>query len=380
LDFKETGMDPSFEREYTALMDMLFEDYASSIEPVQNQIRLEHPLITKDGTDVDNMEKAYNSAVRARTLDDIRSFLPCSTLTNIGVSGNVRAFIYLIQRLYASGIPEAVKIGTVLLEELSKEFDELLKSTRGKYGDQNIEYMGRIRHSDIRPLRGGKNSLKPEATLLTYSRENLEMLKNITISTPEGGSETSLREAVRTIAQDRANRRNKLPRILEFVSLTYKLNMNYGAFREFQRHRFMSIIREEVGMDNSFQIPEFVEKTPGVIERYTRAMQVAEALWKKISEKNGRTLAQYVVPFGAMYSIKVATNLRELVYFCELRSTAQSHPDLRNLAMRMMGALIEKEPALDQLFSFVDRGSYPLGRFDQEYRKEIKLKGLDKGI
>lgn len=379
LDFNHTGIDPSLEREYVDLMDNIFKVYSECIEPLQKEIKLEYPLEVKEGVDPLNMEKAYNSAVRARALDDIRSILPCATLTNVGISGNIRAFIYLIQRLYASGIAEADKIATMLLEELSKDFNELLKSARGKYGDQNIDYLSKIKHSWNTESVGKKMNLEPESNLLAYSRENLEMLPVIFTSQNGGSSELTMPEIIRIISQNRKNRRNKLPRELEFISLTYRINMNYGAFREFQRHRFMSIIRKEVGMDNGFQTPEFVTKTPGMLEKYIMAMQSAKTLWEKVVRVNGKTLAQYVVPFGAMYSLTVATNLRELVYFCELRSTPQSHPDLRALAIQMMREIVTKEPVLEPLFVFVDQGDYPLGRFDQEYKKEIKLRELGKG-
>lgn len=379
LDFRQTGIDSSLEEEYVNFMDMIFKFYSECIEPLQKQIRLEHPLEVSGDVDPLNLEKAYNSAVRSRALDDIRSILPNATLTNVGISGNIRAFIYLIQRLYASRIAESDKIATMLLQELSKDFSELLKSAKGKYGDQNIDYMDRIKHSWNTESVNNKINLKPESTLLSYSRESLEMLPAIFLS--QTGSEPQLTKAeiIKKISQDRKNRRNKLPRELEFISLTYRINMNYGAFREFQRHRFMSIIRKEVGMDRGFQIPEFVKKTPDVLEKYMMTMQSAKILWEKVARASGKTVAQYVVPFGAMYSLIVSTNLRELVYFCELRSTPQSHPDLRTLAIQMMREVIKKEPTLRPLFAFVDESDYPLGRFDQEYKKEIKLRELRKG-
>ncbi len=373
LEFQRTGLDKSLESEYSNLMDTLFQYYSEAIDPIREHLRIDFPLERSEVANPETIEKAYSSAVRARALDDARSFLPSATLTNIGISGNIRSFIYLIQRLYASGIPEASDIATLLLEELSQEYEELMKSTKGKHGDQSIDYMRGVGNLGEKNNQIIEDHLRPQSQLINYAKENLLLLgtyMRMHFNLPE---EPPLKDIVNVIAGLRQNRRNKLPRQLEFVTLTYKINMNYGAFREFQRHRFMSIIRSEVGMENGFQIPEYVKRIPAILERYNSVMNAAGVLWRKAVDLNGRKVAQVVVPFGVMYPIIVSTNLRELVYFCELRSTAQSHPDLRFIAHDMMKQIIQQEPDLEPLFRFVDREDYPLGRFNQEYKKEEKL-------
>ena len=52
-----------------------------------------------DLTDENNIKSAqriYNAATKAKALDALRSLLPASTLTNVGVTGNGRAFEYLL--------------------------------------------------------------------------------------------------------------------------------------------------------------------------------------------------------------------------------------------------------------------------------------------
>ena len=50
--------------------------------------------------------RIYNAATKAKALDALRSLLPASTLTNVGVTGNGRAFEYLLSILFASKLKE----------------------------------------------------------------------------------------------------------------------------------------------------------------------------------------------------------------------------------------------------------------------------------
>ena len=44
--------------------------------------------------------RIYNAATKAKALDALRSLLPASALTNVGVTGNGRAFEYLLSILF----------------------------------------------------------------------------------------------------------------------------------------------------------------------------------------------------------------------------------------------------------------------------------------
>ena len=50
----------------------------------------------KTSDDIKSADRIYRAATKAKALDALRSLLPASTLTNVGITGNGRAFEYLL--------------------------------------------------------------------------------------------------------------------------------------------------------------------------------------------------------------------------------------------------------------------------------------------
>ena len=92
------------------------------------------------------LRKAYESAVRSRALDETRFILPASTLTNIGISGNARAFSHLLERLRVSGLKEAEKLYSNLFKELKLVFPKLIDNVENPHGIDNIEFLKSVKN------------------------------------------------------------------------------------------------------------------------------------------------------------------------------------------------------------------------------------------
>ena len=152
--------------------------------------------------------------------------------------------------------------------------------------------------------------------------------------------------------------------------------MNYGAFREFQRHRFFSIIRKPLSTQYGYDIPENLGKIPELRTRYIELMDEARILYNDIMGRSGRKIAQYVVPYAYKYPVVFSSNLNELTYFIELRSNQQVHPDLRKVALDIYSEIKKIHPHLATLIKFVDTGDYRLGRLPSEVKKESRRKTL----
>jgi thymidylate synthase ThyX len=376
LDFEKTGIAKKFEGEYNSLMEKLFEFYSYGIPIIKENLKTDFPLSSFQTEGEDSASKAYETAVRSRTLDDMRAILPSSTLTNMGISGNIRAFIHLIQKLDQSGIPEAKEISDLLYDELFSEFENLVKSARDPRYTKNHEPGIEQKETQSLSSTDGKGINSVDVTLTEYNKKQTSNIGNILCFSNPTYIGQNKKDIIDLIADERRSRRDKLPRAFEFINLTYRIVMNYGAFREFQRHRFMSILRKDITPEHGYYIPEYVSNNPDLSSRMKQLLDDVGKLYIHIRKDSGGKLAQYVLPYCTNYEILVNTNLRELAYFSELRSTPQSHPDLRETAIKMVGTFLDREPEFKPLFKFVDYGKYPLGRFFQEYRKEEKIKKL----
>ncbi len=365
LDFEKTGLNEKFKQRYVDLMDQMFDFYSSSLPKINDLLMEKYPFSMFGNENDANAEKAYKSAIRARSLDDIRAILPASTLTNIGVSGNARSYISLIQRLSSTGMKEAKELSDLIYAELDPDYGQIIRSSRNIHGKKYVEYLSN-RNLGFQYTERNQDSY---STIMSYNKWNLDHITELM-----GMNGANRDEFIYKAAAMRTNRRDKLPRIFEFVDITFLLKMNYGIFREFQRHRFMSIVRGNLMADLSYDIPEFVKIDSGIKDQFVGLVESAIALNREIiKESNDSRAAQYVLPMCINHQMVVHTNLRELSYFAELRTTPHAHDDIRNLALSMVRDFISLEPECEPLFKFMDTGSYPLGRFYQEYRKEKKM-------
>ena len=370
LLFENTGLPDKFEESYKALMESLFIFYEQSLDKITADLRERYPReqFGKSGDKI--ADKAYESALRARTLDDLRAILPASTLTNMGISGNARSFISLIQRLSTSGLKEASDLSDAIYSELEEDYGQIIRSARNKHGLNLIHYnKERNDYFAYNPIH--QDSC---CKLISYGKSNLDRLPELL-----GMSHTEKSEFIRKAGDLRNGRRDKLPRIFELVDLTYSLKMNYGIFREFQRHRFMGITRSPLGTSDGFQVPELIKKNPELDKRFNSLVEESMKLHSDLLKAGANAnAAQYVLPFCMYYTVLVHTNLRELVYYSELRTTPHAHADIRKLSLEMVDQFLNLEKECTPIFKFLDRNEYPLGRYSQEYRKETKNENLQK--
>jgi thymidylate synthase ThyX len=377
LSFKDTDISSVFEKPYEELMDKMFLFYSENVSTVEESLRREFPESTFEIKDKVSGAKAYAAAIRSRALDEIRGILPASTLTNMGISGNIRSFISLIQHLYASGIGEAKEIADLLYNELYKDFENLVKSAKNKHGLDQINYLSKDMRDTKKALTEPVYENRPtEVEMLYYEKDACDKINEI-LSFRYANYCKESEKLMEIISDQRKDRREKLPREFEFVNLAFKVKLNYGAFRELQRHRFLSIVRKPLDCSLGYFTPPYISKNEQLNKKFKVIIKEAIDLWKQIVEISGTLRAQYVIPYCTNYETLIQTNLRELVYFSELRTTPQSHSDLREVAIMMVDKFLEREPKFKNLFKLVDRNEYPIGRFFQEYRREEKLRDFE---
>ena len=132
---------------YIHSCDLAFELYSKNIIPMQNYLKEKTPINDlyfddsdtqkesifdnlKSPTDIENAKKIYASTVKAKTLDILRNLLPSSTLTNLAISGNGRAFEYLLFNMFSSNLSELQDIGNHLFGELEKYVKRLSGAQR----------------------------------------------------------------------------------------------------------------------------------------------------------------------------------------------------------------------------------------------------------
>jgi thymidylate synthase ThyX len=155
---------------------------------------------------------------------------------------------------------------------------------------------------------------------------------------------------------------------------TFDLVTNYGMFRDFHRHRVLTLERQLLSTDHGYHTPnEIIEL--GIEKEFVDCMKRTKNVFQKIRVKMPEQ-AQYIVNFAYNYPYYMKLNLREATHLIELRTVPQGHIDYRKVAQKMYRSINQKHPALSKIIKFVDLNQYELERFESEKRTEEKRKKI----
>jgi hypothetical protein len=125
----------------------------------------------------------------------------------------------------------------------------------------------------------------------------------------------------------------EVPDIFKTVKITFELMMDYGAFRDLQRHRRCEQFVEPLRTDYGYVVPDDIVGTEFEGE-YRKAMEDINAYGDE-SVVHDPYMMQYLVPLGYLHRSIFQMDLAELYYIVELRTKPQGHISYRRIASRM---------------------------------------------
>ena len=120
--------------------------------------------------------------------------------------------------------------------------------------------------------------------------------------------------------------------------------MDYGAFRDLQRHRICTQINQELGVEHGYETPRDLPDA-GLLEEYQEVMEKARAAYELIAEDLPHE-AQYVIPMAFRKRTLFKMNLREFFHIVELRTKSGGHFSYRALVYEMYEQVRAQHPAL----------------------------------
>ncbi|MGH7903414.1 MAG: FAD-dependent thymidylate synthase [Candidatus Dormibacteraceae bacterium] len=343
---------------YEPAMERLFTAYSAMVAPLTERVRAEHPV------EKDESERAWKAATRARALDLLRGLLPASTLTNLGLFGNGRAFEYLVTKLAGHELPECRRLAEALHRELSAVIPSFVRrALDDRHGLPAAARIGRMR--EALSLIAPREPRAPAPAAVRLVEHDPDAERKVLRAALFGRSDMPLDEVaggedldrvMDVIMGDRANRRQRAPRALEHATYTFEIVANFAAYRDLHRHRMLSQDRQALGTRLGYEVPAEMERL-GFGARFRDAVDGAATAQRRLEDDLGPDLAQYAVPIAFRLRWYVRANLREVYHLCELRTTPQGHPDYRFVAQEMFRRVQEVHPRLARHASFVDMGA-----------------------
>ena len=407
----EKIMNSKFANEYEDSCNFSFETYSNNIEPMIEYIREKYPIEKysfKDSTDkkeklfsklknesdIKSANMIYKGSTKAKALDILRGLLPSSTLTNVGITGNGRAFEYLLTILGSSELDEEQKLASKIKKELDTTIKSFVRRADDKYGKAFQKYLKDVKNkSKAITLKEIKSTPKVGTItkIVDYETEKQALDKIITSIMYEQSPSTSYQNIMQQVkkmskskkikiinefAKIRTNRRHRPSRAFENTYYTFDLCNNFGMFRDFHRHRALTLERQLLTTDHGYVLPNEI-KILGLEKDFKECMNNTKKTFEKIRNKFPEQ-SQYVVNFAYNYPYFMKLNLREACHLIELRTIPQGHIDYRRVAQNMYNEINKVHPNLSKIMKFVDLKEYDLERFEAEKRTEEKRKKTKK--
>jgi thymidylate synthase ThyX len=370
--------------EFVAAMDELFVIYSRSLG------RVEEWAATRWPRGDEEPEAAWRRSIRAKALDLLRGLLPAATLSHVGIYASGQAYEQLLLRLMASPLPEAREFGGMILAELQQVMPSFVSRVeRPDRGGEWISYLQERRAGTEKWVErlglGRQEELDPTPSvdLLQVEGSEIDLLaaclyEAAAVPEPEVRARVdSLGDEERgallaAVVGDRVNRRHRPGRGFEALRYRFEIVSDYGAFRDLQRHRLLTVQWQQLGPDLGAGIPDEVREA-GVGGEFERALEISRGEYERLAAGGLDELAPYALSLAFRIRYVLDLNAREAMHLIELRSGREGHPTYRAVAQAMHEQIAAVHPGVGAAMKFVDDSSEPrLERMMSEIRTHRK--------
>ena len=372
------------EEEYRVTLDWLFGTYSEIIARLVPFFEEKFPHGREDSDFV------WKSTIRAKACDAARGLLPAATTSNVGIYATGQAYESLLLRMRAHPLTEARDYSAMMLEELRKVIPSFVKRVdvpdRGGVwssylADIRADMDERSRELGIKPEGRAEviltewdpdGELKVAAAAL-YAHSDLPDDQLLEVAGAMSSNQRA--ELITAYVGERSNRRHKPGRGMERTGYRFDILVDYGIFRDLQRHRLMTLDWQRLGTQHGYVTPDPI-RAVGAVDLWDEAMDRTAHLAERIEASAGPDVAQYAVPFAYRIRFYMDLNAREAFHLIELRTAQGGHADYRRVCQEMHRLIGEQagHKLIAGAMSYVDHNDYELGRLESERRSEARRK------
>ncbi len=348
---------------YHDTVQALFQTYNALLPDLIETVKRDWPRGPKQ------TERGHHTACRAKALDILRYLLPAGTLTNLGITINGRALEHLLTKMLSHPLCEVQQLGKQLKAEAQKIIPTLLKyaepnaymaATETAMQHMAKTLLGSTHEAQdacaVRLVQAPDDAEETLVAAMLYSHSRHawpQVLPRVRSFSP-----TQRQEVIDAYLSRRGPHDPPL-RALEHLAYTFEILVDYGAYRDIQRHRMATQTRQMPSPQHGYSLPEEVTRY-GVQETFEVCMQRAATAYDQIEQVQPH-VAPYVLPLAYRCRVLITWNLRELHHFVQLRSAKQGHVSYRRIAQDVYRAIDAHHPLLAQYIR-VDLENYGLGR------------------
>jgi thymidylate synthase ThyX len=370
---------------YIETLNAAFERYAKWIDPMRAWFERRYPKAEGDS------DAVYRAAIRAKALDTLRGMLPAATQSNVGLYGTGQAYEALLLRMRAHPLLEVQAAADQILTELRQVIPAFLtRVDQAERGVKWSQYLAdtRARTAEVAARLGltspvaaaadevSLTSFDPEGELKVVAAALYEVSNRPDADLIEIARRMSAGERAGVLAAyvgDRTNRRHKPGRAFERTGYRFDVLTDYGAFRDLQRHRLLTIEWQTLTTAHGHIQPEAVVEA-GAEADFREVTSRSAELHDALVAGGVASVAPYAVSMAYRVRFVMDMNAREAMHVIELRTAPAGHPAYRRVCQHMH-RLIETQAghhAIAAAMKFVDHSTVELERLQEERRLEEK--------
>jgi len=376
---------------YIETLNLTFATYARWIDPMREWFERRYPKAAGDS------DAVYRSAIRAKALDTLRGMLPAATQSNLGIYGTGQAYEMLLLRMRAHPLLEMRATADLMLAELRQVIPAFL--TRVDQPDRGgawSRYLAetRERTMGLAARLGERVPASPadEVTLTDFDPDGEVKVVAAALYAFSDRSDAELLAAARAMSDreraevlasyvgDRGNRRHKPGRAFERTGYRFDILTDYGAFRDLQRHRLLSIDWQTLVPRHGYTQPDAIVEAGGDGD-WREVMDRSAELHQALVAAGLGAVAPYAVAMAYRCRFVMDMNAREAMHVIELRTAPAGHPAYRRVCQHMHRLIgdVAGHRAIAAAMCFADHSAVELERLQQERRNEAKRQAFEKG-
>src|SRR5437867_2372887 len=224
--------------------------------------------------------------------------LPVATRNNVGIFATAQTYEQLLLRMRADALEEVRAVADLILAELRKVIPAFL--TRVDVPDRGgawTEYLRQTHRATAEAasvvLAGAERDATPEVTLSDFDPDGEVKVVAAALYAASDLPDDQLLELARKMTPaereaafaayvgERGNRRHKPGRAFERTLYRFDVLCDYGAFRDLQRHRLLTLEWQRLTTRHGYELPPEIEEAGFVGEWRSvmdRSRDVHEAL------------------------------------------------------------------------------------------------------
>ncbi len=296
IDFsKQKFLNPIKSKKGDEVLEGWRKFYLKAQIPVQEYLKKQYPKKRCED------EKIYNKAIAARGFDITRAFLPAGASTNVAWRMNFRQFADELMLLRHHPLKEVRDIA----EKVEEGLQDMYSSS---FGHERFKKTENYNKSWMQGDYYYKNKRAKDFELI-YNCIQKDLLKKY-----------------KGVLKTRPPKTDLPTAIGECGVMTYEFLLDFGSFRDLQRHRSVIQRMPLLTQDHKFN-NWYLESLPDDLKK--EAKEFIKEQKKKIdSIKVSEFEKQYYIAMGYQVPCRFSGDLKSLVYLAELRSTRFVHPTL----------------------------------------------------